>query len=66
MFVMCLTAPHANGNSGNETQRTGDYGVIRLWMHWPVNGFGFAGWRPEAETDSFGNLGSTSSAPLTT
>lgn len=28
VFAMRLTAPHANGNSGNETQRTGDYGVI--------------------------------------
>lgn len=25
MFAMCLTAPHANGNSGNETSCAGDW-----------------------------------------
>lgn len=52
---MCLTTPHANGNRGNEAGWV-DIGkqIIRLWMCRPVNGF--AGWQPEAETDSPDNL----------
>lgn len=45
-------------------KRAGDYGVISpnhqiMDAAGPVNGFGFAGRRPEAGTDSAGNLGAT-------